>query len=292
MNDPDNSAPPPKPPGAARPLRIVSVDDEGFRLEIVARTIASYFKGVTLVSFHDAEEAWQELLRSDPDLLITDDMMGKLNGDELVGRLADRKVAYPIIVINAYGPERDGWVLDYAKRGVPVTLMHAPFSMENLVCALETGLKISRDPKGLVHTGSDSGRTRPLRIVISDDEEGVRESYSAILKSWYDDIEILKFHDSRETWGELLRADPDLFITDIHHALISGPEMLARLTQRKVKYPILVASGGVVMYPENVRLGWGPGLNVTFLQKPFDAKTFQAAVESALQIPTRPAPIK
>jgi CheY-like chemotaxis protein len=83
------------------------VDDEEVRLKMVETVISGYFKGVTVKSFQDAEEAWQELSRTDPDLLITDDIMGTLNGDEIVRRLADRKVTYPIIVINAYGPERD-----------------------------------------------------------------------------------------------------------------------------------------------------------------------------------------
>lgn len=135
-----------------RPLRIVSVDDEALRLEIVEMVVSANFKGVTVQSFRDPEEAWQELSRTDPDLLITDDIMGKLNGDELVGRLADRKVAYPIIVINGYGPERDQWVLDYAKQGVDVTVLRAPYSMESLARAVESGLKISRDTTRPVET--------------------------------------------------------------------------------------------------------------------------------------------
>ena len=135
------------PPRNQRPLRIVSVDDEDWRLELVEVTISDFFKGVTVQSFRDAEEAWQELSRTDPDLLITDDIMGNLNGEDIVQRLADRKVAYPIIVINGCGPERDQWVLDCVKRGVNVTLLRAPYSLASLVRALESGLRISRDTK-------------------------------------------------------------------------------------------------------------------------------------------------
>lgn len=101
------------PPRSQRPLRIISVDDEEYRLELVEITISRYFKGVTVQSFQDAEEAWQELSRIDPDLLITDDIMGKLTGHEIVRRLADRKVAYPIIVHSGLDrPETEQWVSD------------------------------------------------------------------------------------------------------------------------------------------------------------------------------------
>jgi hypothetical protein len=33
--------------------------------------------------------------------------MGNLNGEDIVKRLSDRKVAYPIIVINGCGPGRE-----------------------------------------------------------------------------------------------------------------------------------------------------------------------------------------
>jgi TPR repeat protein len=143
-----------RPPRTQRPLRIVSVDDEDVRLELMEIAISRYFKGATVQSFRDAEEAWQELSQTDPDLLITDDIMGKLNGDEIVQRLADRKVAYPIIVIQGY-PERDQWVLDCVKRGEHVTLLRAPFHLETFLRAIESGLKISRDTarpvEGAVH---------------------------------------------------------------------------------------------------------------------------------------------
>lgn len=135
-------------PQKTRTLRIISVDDEDWRLGMLELVISAYFKGVTLQSFRDAEEAWQELLRTDPDLFITDDLMGRLNGEEIVHRLADRKITYPVIVINGYGPERDQWVSDCAKRGVNITMLRAPYVLESLLKALESGLKIARDPSG------------------------------------------------------------------------------------------------------------------------------------------------
>ena len=44
------------------------------------------------------------------------------------------------------------------------------------------------------------------------------------------------------------------------------------------------------MFGEDERRSWGPGLNVSFLQKFFDVETFRTAVEAALQIPARLAP--
>jgi two-component system response regulator (stage 0 sporulation protein F) len=150
-----------EPPRSQRPLRIVSVDDEDCRLKIVEIIISRNFNGVTVQSFRDAEEAWQELLRTDPDLLITDDIMPGLTGEDIVRRLEDRKVAYPIIVINAFGPQRDQWVNDCAKRGLDVTLLPAPYGVETLVRAVESGLRISRDTKAPVEIAPRTEKRTP-----------------------------------------------------------------------------------------------------------------------------------
>ena len=132
-------------------LKVVVVDDEEWRLEMVEMNIRFYFDGITVQTFQASNEGWQELLPKDPDLLITDDIMGKFNGEDIVRRLADRRVAYPIIVISGWdGPETEQWVSEYSGGALNVTLVQilAPSFPENLVRALESGLKISRKTIG------------------------------------------------------------------------------------------------------------------------------------------------
>jgi DNA-binding NtrC family response regulator len=271
-------------PHSQRPLRIVSVDDEDWRLELVEMTISGYFKGVTVQSFLDAEEAWQELSRTDPDLLITDDIMGKLNGDEIVHRLAERKVAYPIIVINAYGPERDQWVSDCVKRGMDVTVLHAPYSLESLARAVESGLKISRDLKGPIEVAPQAGRALPPRIVMMNSELGPLQSCEVVIRHSYTDAELVLFQDSIGAWQELSHNDPDLLITGTWFPIAKGKEIVERLMVRKATYPIIVMSA---YEPEElwVREYASRGLNIKFLSMPFDVTTFLKVVAASLNIP-------
>src|SRR6266581_8761111 len=55
-----------------KPPRIVLVDDEKWILMLYETIVPRCFKNVTLKAFQHRDEAWQELLRADPDLLITD----------------------------------------------------------------------------------------------------------------------------------------------------------------------------------------------------------------------------
>ncbi len=277
-----------EPSQKARPLRIVMVNDEEGPLRSFEHVIRHWFKDVTMLLFDNCAAALEELVQRDPDLLITDDRMPGMGGDELCQRLLAGRVTYPVILHSAWEPTEPEWVRELARRGLKISFLHVPCDIESIVKAVETALKIPRAKmEKSVETTPQPHRTHPPRIVVLDDEEGPRRWHLAVLKGMYEGQTILDFEDSDAAWQELLRTDPDLFITDIRHVGISGIEMLKRLAERKVKYPIMVVSVALGFYEEDVRHGWGPGLNVSFLEKPVDIETYRKAVEVALQIPAR-----
>src|ERR1017187_6181866 len=92
-----------------RSFRIVHIDDEDWLLEMVGMAIRAKFKNVVIDTFQNGNKAWEELLRADPDLLITDllnnNVPGRtgsfgMNGYELLPLLAKKDVNYPILVLS------------------------------------------------------------------------------------------------------------------------------------------------------------------------------------------------
>ena len=112
-------------------------------------------------------------------------------------------------------------------------------------------------------------KTRPPRIVIVDDEEVTRYFYKHLLKNWHKETTLQEFSNSDDAWKELSQTDPDLLITRMP---TTGRFLLPLLAERKVKYPILVASG--FFDEKEVRQRAGPNLNVSFLPLPFSAEQF------------------
>ena len=113
------------------PVRIVHVDDENFLLKMVEVVIRTKFNNVAIQSFHDSNEAWQELSQTDPDILITDDKMPGLTGEGLVRRLVERKAQYPIIVTSGWPPTED-WVRRCGDMNLNISLLRCPFTFEQL----------------------------------------------------------------------------------------------------------------------------------------------------------------
>jgi CheY-like chemotaxis protein len=85
------------------PPRIVVVNDESVILEQIETVIRYSLKNAVVLPFQDGEAAWKDLLRTDPDLLITDLRRPGMNGWDLLRLLAQRKVKFPILVTSGTG---------------------------------------------------------------------------------------------------------------------------------------------------------------------------------------------
>lgn len=258
--------------------------------------IQDWFKDAETVTFNSSQAALRELEQRDPDLLITGDKMPRMTGEELVRRLIAKNVDYPILLLTGHD-EAQQWVREYASRGFNVGFQPKRGVEHELKHSIEEILNPQRGTiEKSVETAPQPRNERALRVVVLDDEEGPRRTCVAMLKGcWHHGEEILEFEDARDAWQELSRTDPDLFITDIQHVGISCKEILTRLAERKVKYPILVISAVLDLYKkmvwvQDVRRDWGPNLNVSFLSKPYTIKEFRTAFEAALKITAQRAP--
>ncbi len=121
--------------------RIVLVDDEDFIHELVDAALREVLTNYSLVKFLNRDEAWEELLREPPNLLITDmlstNVPGRteqfgMSGGELLQRLAERRVTFPILVVSG-SFSISGWEA-YAKRcarpHLNVSFLTKPYTMD------------------------------------------------------------------------------------------------------------------------------------------------------------------
>lgn len=135
--------------------------------------------------------------------------------------------------------------------------------------------------------------TRPPRIVLVEDEDHLLRFYEHYIHVWSKNATLLPFQNRDEAWQELLRADPDLLITDMNNDNIpgrtqyfgmSGWTMLTLLAERKAKYAILIISGSFAIkgVEDKARLSAGSDLNVSFLTKPFKWAQFSLELRKHL----------
>jgi DNA-binding NtrC family response regulator len=150
-------------------------------------------------------------------------------------------------------------------------------------------------PGAVAPSSLDSGgQGRSSRIVMIEDEPEVGELLEQMIHMQFSTVTILRFQNRDTAWQELLRADPDLLITDMNNDNIPGRQeylgmsgwtLLPLLAKREVHYPIFVVSGSFAIpgVESHARRCAGPGLNVTFLTKPFTAGFFNKHVAQLLR---------
>ena len=121
-------------------LTVMVVDDEPAVRQLTARILRS--AGYATVELADGQDAWNYLQRAGMPVhaIISDVVMPRLTGTELVARLFDSRPALPIILMSAYSTD------ELRTRGLdhsPVPLLTKPFTNEQLVAMVRSVLDVS-----------------------------------------------------------------------------------------------------------------------------------------------------
>ena len=121
-------------------LTVMVVDDERAVRQLTARILRE--AGYATVELADGQDAWNYLQRAGVPVhaIISDVVMPRMTGTELVARLFDSRPALPIILMSAYSTD------ELRTRGLdhsPVPLLTKPFNNEQLVAMVRSVLDVS-----------------------------------------------------------------------------------------------------------------------------------------------------
>lgn len=114
------------------------------------------------------------------------------------------------------------------------------------------------------------------RILIADDEEGIRESLNLILGDTYD---LIFAHDGEQALDRLQRSQVSLAILDIKMPKMDGLQVLKRVREEGVSTPVLMLTAyqSVELAREAVNCG-----ALDYLPKPFEREQILKAVRGIL----------
>ena len=114
------------------------------------------------------------------------------------------------------------------------------------------------------------------RILIADDEEGIRESLTLILEAEY---ELLYAKDGEETLAKIGRDAVDLVLLDIKMPKLDGLDVLRQLRKQGSTTPVLMLTAyqSVELAREAVNLGARD-----YLPKPFEREQILNSIRGVL----------
>ncbi len=118
---------------APKKIRIVLLEDEKLLANLFEFCIQEWFKNFELLKFRSGDGTWQELSRTEPDLLIMDAEHPGLKGNEIMEKLAAQKARFGILLTSDYFLEN---LETYRKHGLKVHFLPKPFGIQQYWDAL------------------------------------------------------------------------------------------------------------------------------------------------------------
>jgi CheY-like chemotaxis protein len=111
-----------------RAPRIVVVDDAHPVLELIQKCIHDWRSNAIVTVFDSGTKAWEHLLQSEPDLLISDMCRPYISGYDMLPLLADKTAGYPILIVSGQATEED--VRELAGSDLNVSFLAKPFTSD------------------------------------------------------------------------------------------------------------------------------------------------------------------
>lgn len=119
---------------ARKKVRIILLEDEKLLANLFEFCIQEWFKHFELLKFRSGDDTWEELSRTDPDLLIMDAEHPGLPGSEIMEKLAEQKAQFGILLTSDFFVEH---LEMYAGHGLKTAFLPKPFGIQQFWDALE-----------------------------------------------------------------------------------------------------------------------------------------------------------
>jgi len=129
-------------------IKVLVADDEEDLRQIMEKKISQ--TGYDVVSASDGQDAWEKIVKHDPDIIVLDLMMPRLDGYEVLKKLRETPPSekwQPVIIVSAKGE------LDDIHKGLDMDADHyltKPCSLEDIIKGIR--LMISLIPQRRVAT--------------------------------------------------------------------------------------------------------------------------------------------
>ena len=238
---------------------VLVVDDE----EVVRDTMVEI---LTIGGFHvtgmsGGTAALGELDKHDYDLLISDVMMPKMNGMELVAKVHEKKPRLETIVVSGHGTEATKDKLDMM--GV-YGYLEKPVRAADLISIAEKAVKSNRIERiGCEKKGPQLVFSRE-RILIADDDPAMLD----VLKDGLSrqGFNVTAVHNGERAYEMFLINDYDMIILDVNMPGLNGIDTVRTVRENDPFTYVLLISGEAMKTEIQEALDCGAN---KFLAKPF-----------------------
>ena len=120
---------------------------------------------------------------------------------------------------------------------------------------------------------------KKYKILVAEDDQAVRDLFSRLLNP--EDYEIFLAGNGKEAWDKIKEDNFDLLILDLNMPVMSGMEVIAKVSQAKKDLIMIVITGYATLDTAKEALKQGC---YDYITKPFDIDDVKVIIEKALHM--------
>jgi DNA-binding response OmpR family regulator len=276
------------------PSHILVAEDDVFFRRLNTQVLSR--SGYQVDAAANGAAAWLALKADRYDLLITDNLMPKLSGVELLRKLHAARMALPVILASGASPEKE---FTQALWLQPAAILLKPYTSQEMlstvkrvlseVHSIATGSQPLKEDDIRDNQPSQAGEPaitscqRPTRsaprILVVDEDSDLREFYIEALAGPGYHVDAID--DGAAAWKALKANGYNLLITEHEIPSLTGVELIKLVRAARMAMPIVLAAGRLPSH----ELARNPSFQLAAtLSKPFTLDALLSTVQSVLRV--------
>jgi signal transduction histidine kinase/two-component SAPR family response regulator len=257
--------------------RILVVDDHPGTAATLARAISQMGTDIEVLSATSGMDALEKVEGGSVDVLITDLMMPKMNGLELIERLQAHPAGRPtyVILITAYDVPG---LKETARRLKVNETMVKPVRPEHICRVIGKMLETT----GRVSGSASVGESHLFKILVADDSPDNLTLMSRYMQD--EGYSFITASNGVETLEKIRSEMPDLVLLDVNMPVKDGFTVLAEMRDDPAigHIPVIMFTAAR-LNPKDVQEGLNLGAD-DYIVKPFDRRELFARIRSKLRV--------
>jgi len=263
------------------PVKILLIEDEDALAEVLSTKLKKEGYGVEVA--YDGEEGYAKIKQYQPDLILLDIVMPKMNGYEVLEKMNENGNKIPVIIISNSGQPVE---LEKTKKlGAVDYLIKTQFDPNEVIDKIknylnkgnndEKEIKPQENPKASKRLGS--------KVLIVEDDSFLREI--CVKKLVKEGFSVYEAADGEQALKDVVKIKPDMILLDIILPTIDGFEVLKSIRANKNKnlsqVPIFILSN--LGQESDIKKAMDMGANDYLIKAHFTTEEIVAKIKKVLK---------
>ena len=223
--------------------KILIIEDEQALADVLEAKIKK--EGYAVSVAYDGEKGFELLKKNRPDLILLDIVMPKMNGYEVMEKMASEGISIPIMVISNSGQPVE--IEKTKKLGAIAHLIKTQFDPNEVILKIkkiESGKPLREEVLEVIDSSEGARADNGIKVLLVEDDRFLREICSKKLIK--EGFRVFEAADGEQALKDIEKVAPEIVLLDIILPAIDGFQVLAQVRASKskkiAKVPIIMLS--------------------------------------------------